>query len=250
MWSQAETVYGDLLCGREMGSLKDGTASQRNPASNGLMERLRDDIILGKYADNEKISEIRLTQVYGTSRTVVRGVLSLLEREGLIETQANGTRRVVSLKTRDIENLYEMRIYLEQTAVRQLGAERSDYRPILEAVQRIAASSDDDARRLLDIDMAFHRSVIEASRNRALLQAWDAISGVIQAICRLNLTDSQEYRQWFLQTFRERHMGLFLAAMGDGDEAVRLFGEHITDAQAVSRRAFIKLSGRSGEENT
>jgi len=215
--------------------------SGRNPASNGLLEQLREDILLGKYGRGEKIGELQLAQKYGTSRTVVRGVLSLLEREGLIQTLANGTRRIVGLQERDITNLYEMRIYLEQTAVKQLTLDSGDFSPVLQAVQCVAAASNEDAIDLLRIDMVFHRSVIEASGNNALLQSWDAISGVIHALCRFNLMESTEYRQWYAETFKERHMGLFMAIMRDKNEAMLNFAGHIEEAEAISRRAFVKF---------
>ena len=133
---------------------------------------------------------------------------------------------------------------LETTAVRQIVPEANDLMPVLMGVQRLAAAASEDACELLDIDMQFHRCVIETSRNRALLQAWDAIAGVIHAVCRFNLTESQAYNTWYVQTFRERHMGLFIALMNGTDAAVPLFSEHISDAQAISHRAFEKTRPR------
>lgn len=218
----------------------------RSSIAQELVGQLRTDIILRRYNTGDKLREVELAERYGVSRTIVRSVFLQLEHEGLIRTNANGTRSVMALELQDIQNLYELRNYLERTAVRQLmSCGERNLLPVMEIMQKVVGDDGSSLDDTLDIDSAFHRAVIEASRNKALLQAWDTISGVMSAVFRLNMTESQEYQSWFKETFRERHVALFVALMGDADEAGRLYEEHIGDALEISRKAIEKIEAES-----
>lgn len=219
----------------------------RSVPTQQLLIQLRTDILLHRYRTGDRLREVELAQRYGVSRTVIRGALLLLEREGLIQVQKNGTRLVTAPEARDIEDLYELRRYLESSAVSRLTAQKErNLLPILRVAQEIAGSEGRDVCELLALDAQFHRSVIEASGNRALLQAWDTIEGVMQAFFRLNMSESQAYQEWFVRTFRERHGALFAALLGEGEAARALFLEHIGEAARISARAAAKAAGEEG----
>ena len=49
-----------------------------------LAARIRNDIVLGNYGEEERISEVQLCNTHKVSRTPVRLALRMLEHEGLI----------------------------------------------------------------------------------------------------------------------------------------------------------------------
>ena len=56
-----------------------------------VFEKLENDIILGVYPPGEVLTELRLAEQLGVSRTPVREALRRLEQEQLIENTGNGS---------------------------------------------------------------------------------------------------------------------------------------------------------------
>ncbi|NLP30323.1 MAG: GntR family transcriptional regulator, partial [Clostridiales bacterium] len=100
--------------------VKDGAdiRAAGHSLSGNLFEQLRKDILQGKLQPGEKLSEQKICNLYGLSRTPVREALHQLEVEDLIETIPNRGAYVVGLSAQDIKDLYEMRKAYEILAVR------------------------------------------------------------------------------------------------------------------------------------
>ncbi|MDF2724216.1 MAG: hypothetical protein K0Q59_3891 [Paenibacillus sp.] len=219
----------------------------RSPATKGVLSRIRTDIILRAFRNGEPVREIALSEQYGATRSAVRNALLVLEQEGLIRTLDNGTKAVSCIEPKDIQNLYDLREHIELTSIKQfLSLPNKDFTPIMEVTSRIASSSGRDVTEILEIDAQFHRSVIVCSRNKALLQAWETIIGIMQSIFHLNMTQSREYKEWFLQTFCDRHTRLFTTLLGSPEESIHQFAQHIEDAREISAKAIAQVlsSGR------
>ena len=92
-----------------------------------LHERLREEILSGEMPPGAVISQVRLSERLGISRTPLREAIRLLEREGLVESEVNHRSRVTPLSVSDLEQLYAMRVQLEALSIRvtipRLGAE-------------------------------------------------------------------------------------------------------------------------------
>jgi DNA-binding GntR family transcriptional regulator len=78
-----------------------------------LHHRLRQLILGGVYPPGAKLSERELARVLGVSRTPLREVLRLLQREGLVETSRYQRARVAPLEPEALDRLYAGRIQLE-----------------------------------------------------------------------------------------------------------------------------------------
>src|SRR5690625_5967489 len=77
-----------------------------------LYEKIREDILSGKFGDNEKMTEIRLAKNYEVSRTPIREVLRQLEFEYLVKDGY-----IYKPSPEDYRNLFEMRTLIEAHAV-------------------------------------------------------------------------------------------------------------------------------------
>jgi DNA-binding GntR family transcriptional regulator len=81
----------------------------------------------------------------------------------------------------DVADLLGVRLELESSAVRRGAAAPNDVQPVLAAFERFSrkvASTEE----LVELDMEFHRSLVEFGGSRFLLGAWLALAPVIQAV--------------------------------------------------------------------
>ncbi len=82
-------------------------------------DRLREAILRCELGPGLPISQVKLAREFGISRTPLREVLRLLEREGLVESQHNHRFRVSGFSLDDLVEVYASRIMLETLATRQ-----------------------------------------------------------------------------------------------------------------------------------
>lgn len=80
--------------------------------------QLRSEILGGVFDPTRPISQVRLADRLGVSRTPLREALRMLERDGLIRSEPNRRVHVTSLSIDDLEELYALRIVVEGLAVR------------------------------------------------------------------------------------------------------------------------------------
>jgi DNA-binding GntR family transcriptional regulator len=95
-----------------------GAATSNNTGSDLVYEKMREAILHGHLQPGLAISQVQLAQRLGVSRTPLREALRMLQREGLIDSQANRMVRVAPLSIEDIEGLYAVRLANEALAVR------------------------------------------------------------------------------------------------------------------------------------
>jgi DNA-binding GntR family transcriptional regulator len=79
---------------------------------------LREQILDGRLAEGEPLSQVKLAQQWGVNRAPLREALRMLQREGLIHAQYNRRVRVSKLTTADLEELYSERILTEALGIR------------------------------------------------------------------------------------------------------------------------------------
>jgi DNA-binding GntR family transcriptional regulator len=81
-------------------------------------DRLRRAILRGEIAPGEELSQVRLAQTLGVSRTPLREAFRLLQHEGLVEARSNRSYRVTTFSATDLEELYLTQLPLQALAVR------------------------------------------------------------------------------------------------------------------------------------
>lgn len=97
-------------------------------------DEIRAAILRCDLAPGSAISQARLAREFGISRTPLREVLRLLEREGLVEAQHNHRFRVSGFSLDDLVQVCASRIALEGLATRQ--SMRSMSPAAIEAVEQ------------------------------------------------------------------------------------------------------------------
>ena len=77
-----------------------------------IFEKLEQDILIGKYQRGEVLTEMKLSETLGVSRTPIREALRRLEQEHIIEETSRGAV-VVGITEDDLKDMYEIRMQLE-----------------------------------------------------------------------------------------------------------------------------------------
>lgn len=83
-----------------------------------VFNRLREDILSGKYAENEELKEMAIGEEMGVSRTPVREAFRQLELEGLIQIIPNKGAYVIGITEKDVKDIYMIRSLLEGLCAR------------------------------------------------------------------------------------------------------------------------------------
>jgi len=90
-----------------------------------VFDQVRHLILSGALTPGEPVSQVKLAEQLGVSRTPLREALRLLEREGLVVATPRRRVAVSSLSAADCENIYVQRILLESFAVHQTVGQHS-----------------------------------------------------------------------------------------------------------------------------
>lgn len=149
-------------------------AVSRRSLPEAIAAELRRAIIAGELTDHT-LPEARLAAQLGVSRAPVREAMLQLEREGLLEFDANGRTRVRTLAEKDYDEIVTTRVALESMAASLAAAHWTDEDTAVItrniAAQKLAATLADLTR--LDVEM--HEYILRRSGNSRLLGLWQCI---------------------------------------------------------------------------
>lgn len=129
---------------------------------------LRDKIVSGEYAPRTRLTEKRLEEELGVSRTVVREALRQLETENLIELTPNVGPVVRGLSYDDVVHLYQVRAALESAAGRlaaQVGSPE-DVGQLRVLLDKVAAQGQNThLPELVTLKNEFYRQLVRTCGN-------------------------------------------------------------------------------------
>lgn len=139
-------------------------------------EALKGMILSSTFHPGERLSEVRLSQLIGVSRTPLREALMLLEAEGLVIGRQNSGYSVVHLEPEAIRNLLVARegldAYVAEVACRT-GTEEDLERisAVMAEIDEIDRQQDGESRdpaRELELGLKVHEVIAAATRNPVL----------------------------------------------------------------------------------
>ena len=139
-----------------------------------LLERILD----GVYPPGHRLVELQLARELNTSQGPVREALRELEAAHLVQTEPYRGTYVRAVGEREMREACQVRSVLEelagQLATPFLQHQSAELEKELEEIRAAALAGDRDgyARH----DLAFHRLIVEASRNQILLRVWDSLA--------------------------------------------------------------------------
>lgn len=136
-------------------------------------------ILREELGPGSRISDSALATELGVSRTPVREALLRLEREGFLEADVGRGFFVKPLSTKEVGEVYPILWTLEVLAMRTAPPPT---RARLAELARINAeiTEVDDPERRIDLDIQWHRTLVEACANEQLLAMIATLKSVIR----------------------------------------------------------------------
>jgi DNA-binding GntR family transcriptional regulator len=199
--------------------------------------QLKNDVAEFMLVPGDRFTENEISERLGVSRTPVRQALFRLQQEGFVEVMFRSGWRVLPFDFEQFEQLYDLRMVLETTAVHRLcaDAQRVD-RALLDALVAIwlvpAAQRSSDTVQVAQWDEAFHCSLVQAAGNAEMARVHRDVTDRIRIIRRLDFTQQPR-----IDATYDEHAKILKAVRAKrGDQAAMLLRAHIETSQAEVRK--------------
>ena len=195
-----------------------------------VFERLETDILSGKYAPGEVLTELKLVSDLGVSRTPIREALHRLEQEHIVETSARGIV-VLGVSQKDLEDILEIRIRIEGLAAAMAAAritdeELDELREAIELQEFYVPKHDAD--RINGMDSRFHQLIYRFSGSIPLYDTLMPLHKKLMKYRRASVENEVRSNNSFLE-----HRAIFDAiAAHDPTLAEERMRAHIANAKA------------------
>ena len=136
-----------------------------------IFEKIREDILNGRYSCGDKLVEIKLADELGVSRTPVREALKQLELDGLVDNIPNRGVVVKGISNADIDDILTIRLCIEGL-VGQWAAERitdieiKQMEEIFDLMEFYSTKG--DVEKMFELNTKFHETLYQITKSRYL----------------------------------------------------------------------------------
>lgn len=198
-----------------------------------IFELLERDVLSGKYPRGEVLSELRLSEELGVSRTPVREAIRRLEQENILEDTGRGAV-VVGISKQDMQDMYEIRHRIEDIAASRAAKNITDdeLREMKEALdlQRfyIERQDTDNSDKIKNLDSRFHEILYKSCGSKALSDT----------LCSLHKKMTKSRKATMSRHSRavqalEEHLAIYEAlAAHDSERSAQAVLDHVANARA------------------
>lgn len=162
------------------------------PVEGGALERpeslsqkayfaIREGIIKGEYPQGSRLAEARIAAEMHMSRVPLREAVPQLEQEGFVRTFPRRGAVVTVWDEKAVNDLFDLRTYLEVGAARFAAREVSrgaDFEPLAKALhysQDVVHSG--DAYRVAEASTWYHEAIVDLSGNELMKKVMRSVTG-------------------------------------------------------------------------
>lgn len=195
--------------------------------SEQVYDLVKSEILKGNMKGGEKISEDKLAEQFGVSRTPIREALRRLSEYGLISLAPRSHACVVKVSKEAAKDIANLRVALELFAISHIN--KTKFETTLPQLSRYAAdcqyaNSVGERAKSFELDSLFHITLIAATANEALIDVYNRLDAKIQL-----LRIEQNLPEKILSGYLMQHTQLIqFLKDGNTEEAQNLIKEHIT----------------------
>jgi DNA-binding GntR family transcriptional regulator len=193
-----------------------------------IVDTLRNDLLCGRFRDGERLSEKKLSDRFGVSRTPIREAFALLSQEGLLDGRPNHGVRVAATPADAIcELVVPIRRTLEAFALNLIfdDLDQDDFRLWDEIIGRLKESCKSlDYSGTAENDIAFHRSIIRRTGERELEAIWSAMLARV----RSHFWNSHRGYEDLMDVYREHRDIVDVFRSGDKEAAIKSLSDSIS----------------------
>jgi DNA-binding GntR family transcriptional regulator len=190
---------------------------------------IRERIASGELRGGDRLIEAHIATQLEVSRGPVREALRLLSAEGLVREEPRRGMFVMQLTSKDVRDIYDLRIAIESRAARLL-IERRDptaipaLRTLVEELSRVSHRGADAA----EIDFRFHETVCLSSGNQRLHGVFVRHATELRTLLRLDAEPTAEAMDLLVRQHDELAN---VVASNDPDAAEASFRRHLEEAR-------------------
>ncbi|MCO4253458.1 GntR family transcriptional regulator [Pseudarthrobacter raffinosi] len=203
---------------------------------------LRSRVFSGDLGSGEALTETDIATSYEVARPTAKASIEKLVAEGLLDRGTHKTARVVDLGPESVRDIYLARAYLESEVLRRLARTREIPQEAVQANRDIAASKSGTPLDVVEPDMRFHTSLIDAVANERISRMYRSLVGEVRLcmvrVQSLHLLDTE-------LILAEHQKILELIEGGQGEAAAELLDEHLGRAR---ERLVAAMGGTAGPE--
>lgn len=194
-----------------------------------VFEKLENDIIQGVYAKGEVLTELKLVEQMGVSRTPIREALRRLEQERLIAESGKGSV-VLGITEDDLLDIMNIRQRIEG-----LAAYYATVNMTPEGLQELTHIVDlqefyynkKDKEHLRQVDDEFHELICQLSRRGVI---YDTLLPLLRKTRRYRRISMDDWDRT-TSTMHEHRKMYEAMASGNADLAMELTTQHIANAK-------------------
>ena len=194
-----------------------------------IFERLEQDILIGKYSRGEILTELKLSEELGVSRTPIREALRRLSQERIIEDVSKGSR-VLGISPDDLEDIFRIRLQIEgmcaaETAKNITEDQLSELREVVE-MQEFYLSKD-NTENIRSMDSRFHELLYKFSGSNIFSDVLYQLHHKTHKYRTVAVSKHSSAEESLAE-----HKQIFEAiAAGDSDLAAKVTTKHIENAR-------------------
>ncbi len=194
-----------------------------------VFEKLEDDILQGHYPRGEVLTEMRLAEELGVSRTPIHDALLRLTEEHLIEDIGRGFV-VLSITKADLLDIMDIRLDVESLAAGYAAQNRTqealkELQDIMELQEFYTGKRDTDRSR--EMDDQFHSMICRLCGHPVISDTLIPLHKKIQRYRRASIADENR-----MQAMVNEHRAIYEAiAAGDAPLAAQLTRLHVANAK-------------------
>ncbi len=209
----------------------------RRTLSGQLAEEIRQAILSGVFPLGSQLNEMELAEKFGVSRGPVREALQRLIQEALLVSEPHRGVFVPELNDRDLSDIFFVREAIEGSAIRRVM--RSEALPEVGlTLKRLVVRMDEAARAedwplVADLDMEFHRELVNAAGSSRLSRMYATVQAETR-LCLLMLRGG--YRGSAALVEEHRRLADIIAS-GDVAAAIEELPKHFGDPVRIMQKA-------------
>ncbi|CUB14973.1 putative HTH-type transcriptional regulator YdfH [Bacillus subtilis] len=184
--------------------------------------QLKKMIFNGTFKPGERINETQLAKSFGVSRSPIREAMRLLEKDGLLKADDRNGFSITSLTAKDVDEIYKIRIPLEQLAVELVIDEANEeelaiLEKQLEETEKAIHNGTEDTE-IISLNQKFHELLVDFSHNRHLKNLLEHVNDLIHFCRILNYTGDHR-----AETILSEHRKIFEEVKKKNKEAAKQY---------------------------
>lgn len=209
--------------------------SKTNSLATQAYQQVRKSILRGKLNPGEALSENRLAEELGMSRTPVREALQILARDGIVEMVPTRGYFVPRWSMDDVRELFELRESLEGMACRCAASRATDVE--IEEFERLCGEYEraEDWEAWAQTGTEFHNRIFAAARNSRLVNFLESLKSQIILTRQSGLRKVPGRRD---EAIQEHRAILNAIKARDPDQAEQQARAHVRLSHEATLRSF------------